>query len=174
MRLLPQGLLIMLLGAALLGAAAAAAPTPLQLTSGSLSLSLDPSSLAYTVGVSGTPWFDSGGCDGGYSFSAEGTTASLAKGDLKALGPPVRGSGSDAAGSFTSLEIPFGRSGGEGAAAEWIATFKAYEGRSAIVFAQRWPKGVARALGGSTFPSLRATPTAPQQLGTLEYMGASW
>eukprot|EP01045_Picozoa_sp_COSAG04_P041399 COSAG04_NODE_12563_length_646_cov_1.515539_1_plen_52_part_10 len=52
----------MLLPVALLGAAAAAARTPLQLTSGSLSLSLDPSTLAYTVGVSGTPWLDSGGC----------------------------------------------------------------------------------------------------------------
>ena len=177
----PIIMLLLLLGVtATTSAASFATPSPLlQISSGSLTLSLDPNSLAYTISVGNVAWFTSG-CDGGYSFSAEGKVASLAQGSLQKLGPVVRGNGSDAAGVFASLECSFGRHADPASAsevgpaqAEWIATFKAYEGRSALVFAQRWPQGVREAQGGSTFPSLRASSTAPRQLGTLEYTGAS-
>ena len=121
-------------------------------------------------------WFDSAGADGGYSFSTDGSVHSLSRKGLTPLGPPVTARGTDSAGAFTSVAVSFATAAAavtDGTAApQWIVTFKAYDKRSAIVFAQKWVKPVAAALGGSTFPSLRAA-AAAGQLGTLEYMGAS-
>jgi hypothetical protein len=138
---------------------------------GAISLTLDPSSLAYSVALSGDPWFDSKGADGGYAFSAEGTV-SLSDKTLKPIGEPKAGNGIDATGAFSSLSISFARAASAGTDAEWVATFKAYENRSALVFGQRWIKGSSVAKGGSTFPSLHQV-NAKSQLGTLEYTGAS-
>jgi|EP01047_Picozoa_sp_COSAG01_P013065 hypothetical protein len=139
---------------------------------GALSLTLDPVTLAYTVLVDGQAWFDSGGADGGYAFSSGGTKASLGARGLVNLGKPSRSSGADKSGSFESISITFARSSaGAGAAPAWVSTFKAYAGRPALVFGQRWVQPVADAVGGSTFPSLRHI--GPHQLGTLEYTGAS-
>ena len=145
---------------------------------GALSLSLSPATLEYRVLVGQSAWFDSAGADGGYSFSTDGSVHSLSRKGLTPLGPPVKARGTDSAGAFTSVAISFATAaaavtdGTVTAAPEWIVTFKAYDKRSAIVFAQKWVKPVAAALGGSTFPSLRAA-AAAGQLGTLEYMGAS-
>lgn len=161
---------------------------------GALSLRLSPSTLAYRVYVGpgtrpsesegrseGEPeaeaaWFDSGAgaADGGYSFSTGGAVHSLDRKGLSPLGPPARGRGTDAAGAFTSVAIHFAAAGTT--EAEWVATFKAYAERPAIVFAQKWLKAVPAALGGSTFPSLHvgaAAAASARQLGTLEYTGAS-
>jgi hypothetical protein len=152
---------------------AAAAPMMLSAGGGALSLTLDQASLAYEVGVRGRPWFNSGGADAGYAFSADGTTFSLAKHSLQPVGVPVRGNGTDASGAFASISVSFARAAAADAAdAEWTATFKAYRNRPALVFAQHWAKPVGSAKGGSTFPSLRQIGSQPQ-LGTLEYTGAS-
>ena len=143
---------------------------------GALALSLSPATLEYRVLVGQSAWFDSAGADGGYSFSTDGSVHSLSRKGLTPLGPPVTARGTDSAGAFTSVAVSFATAAAavtDGTAApQWIVTFKAYDKRSAIVFAQKWVKPVAAALGGSTFPSLRAA-AAAGQLGTLEYMGAS-
>ena len=114
---------------------AAAAPMMLSAGGGALSLTLDQASLAYEVGVRGRPWFNSGGADAGYAFSADGTTFSLAKHSLQPVGVPVRGNGTDASGAFASISVSFARAAAADAAdAEWTATFKAYRKRPALVF----------------------------------------
>lgn len=137
---------------------------------GVLSLTLNSSSLQYTVEVNGKTWFDSNGADGGYMFSSSGS-ASWAKQKLKLVGTPQQGSGTDATGAFTSLALSFAQGSSSGPPA-WIATFKAYKTRPALVFSQKWSKAAAFATGGSTFPSLRQVDTK-QMLGTLEYTGLS-
>ena len=90
---------------------------------------------------------------------------------MKAIGAPAKSSGSDAAGAFESLAVSFSRSGR--APAEWVATFKTYSERTAIAFAQTWPKGEANSKGGSVFPALHAASTEAVDMGTLEYTGSS-
>jgi hypothetical protein len=104
-------------------------------------------------------WFDSGAgaADGGYSFSTGGAVHSLDRKGLSPLGPPARGRGTDGAGAFTSVATHFAAAGTT--EAEWVATFKAYAERPAIVFAQKWLKAVPAALGGSTFPLQWSTVT---------------
>ena len=145
---------------------------PLSLTAGGkLTLTLDPSTLAYKIGIGGAEWFDSGGegGEGGFAYSADGKTVSHASGGMKPVGAPKQGSGSDTSGAFTSITIGFSRSGG--GAAEWVATFKAYTNRTALAFEQHWPVAQPRSTGGSVFPALRKT--SAEDLGTLEYTGSS-
>ena len=137
---------------------AASAAAPLTLVAGeALALSLDPASLRYSVslleaaGADAVPWFDSGGHGGfgGYRFSADGVTFSLADGSLVALGAPTRSTGADRTGAFTALSVDFGRrrhdgnadgSGGSVGALtkEWSVTFKGYANRTALSFVQTW------------------------------------
>ena len=156
---------------AVLLSATAAAPFTLD-AAGGLTLTLDPTTLAYSVSVGGATWFDTKGegAAGGYGYSADGKTATLGNG-MKAIGVPAKSTGSDAAGAFDSLAVSFSRSGS--APAEWIATFKTYTGRSAIAFAQTWPKGEANSKGGSVFPALHKAAPAAVDMGTLEYTGSS-
>jgi hypothetical protein len=170
-------LAVLLFRELLLHRCAAVAPSPpltISAAGGALSLRLDIDSLGYSVSVDGDEWFDSGGADGGYAFSADGATASLAAGTLTALGAPVCANGSDAAGAFSSVSLSFSARGGA-AEPQFEATFKAYEARPALVFAQRWLQPVPVAKGGSTFPSLRQVhnSSSSRQLGTLEYTGSS-
>ena len=155
---------------AVLLSATAAAPFTLD-AAGGLTLTLDPTTLAYSVSVGGATWFDTKGegAAGGYGYSADGKTVTLGNG-MKAIGVPAKSTGSDAAGAFDSLAVSFSRSGS--APAEWIATFKTYTERSAIVFAQTWPKGEANSKGGSVFPALHKAAEAVD-MGTLEYTGSS-
>ena len=139
---------------------------------GALKLTLDTVTLAYTVHVDGQGWFDSASsADGGYAFSSNGTKASLGSRELVPTGPPSRSSGSDQSGSFESVSVSFSRAGSSSTTPAWVATFKAYTDRPALVFGQRWMQPVLDATGGSTFPSLHHV--GPNQLGTLEYTGAS-
>ena len=121
-----------------------AAPLLTLEAAGGLTLTLDPTTLAYSVSVGGAAWFDTkgDGAAGGYGYSADGKAVTLGKG-MKAVGAPAKSTGSDAAGAFDSLAVSFSRSGS--APAEWIATFKTYTERLAIAFAQTWPKGEASA-----------------------------
>ena len=168
---------------------ATSAPQPLLLSSnkGALKLSLDASTLAYTVHVSGAAWFDSSSsATGGYGAALSDGFAMVGDKSLVAVGAPQHTSGlSDATGMYDAITIRFARGNktlenteAEAAAAaavipevEWTATFKAYTDRTALVFAQTWTKGVAKATGGSVFPSLHHV--AKEELGTLEYTGAS-
>jgi hypothetical protein len=162
--------------AALAALAAATTATTPQLTlaaAGGLTLKLDPTTLAYSVSVDGAAWFDTQGegAGGGYGYSADGKAVTLGGKGMKAIGAPAKSAGSDAAGAFASLAVSFSRSGS--APAEWIATFKTYTGRSAIAFAQTWPKGEANSKGGSVFPALHKAAPAAVDMGTLEYTGSS-
>ena len=153
--------------------------SPVSLVTGGdapLSFELDPLTLTYTVTTAdGEVSFTSHGAeDNGFAYSANGKHRGLLSG-LVQLGDPTPASGSDATGTFTSLSINFTHKSSEGVVG-WVATVKAYTNRSALVFAQRWPRGGRNTTGGSTFPSLKQA-VAPKggvpQLGTLEYTGAS-
>ena len=76
---------------AVLGPASAAAAS-FTLSSGTLSLTVDPTTRSYSVSVSGKPWLNSAGkdADGGFMFSADGATFSKAKG-LSPVGAAVKG-----------------------------------------------------------------------------------
>jgi hypothetical protein len=135
--------------------------------------------------VQGKAWFDSSSSEtGGYAATLTGGYATLANNRLVAVGPPVKSTGmSDAAGPYDAITIQFAQGGGvasnvnhhhtnhTGKKVEWTASLKAYHLRPAIVFAQTWNKAVSKAKGGSVFPTLHHVGT--EQLGTLEYTGAS-
>ena len=91
----------------------------------------------------------------------------MATGDLTLVDQPQTSTGSDPAGVFDAIGLSWAQAGTS--TVQFITTFKAYHGRSAIVFQQEWPTGVTNAKGGSTFPSLRQV--TENELGTLEYTG---
>jgi len=138
------------------------------LTSGRLSVSIDDHTRAYTVLVDGKSWFNSAGDDLGYSYSADGETFSVSDGTLNPISSATQGKGTDPAGDYESMTLAWGQKGSS--IVEFETTFKAYPGRNAIVFQQRWPNALS-GLRGSVFPSLKQT--YPGKLGTLEYCGSS-
>ena len=101
------------------------------------------------------------------SVRAAGHTYTVAGGDLKLIGEPASSSGSDSAGTFDALALSWAPTGTS--TPQYVTTFKAYHGRSALVFQQTWPTGQPDATGGSTFPSLHQV--TENALGTLEYTG---
>lgn len=170
---------IMLLAfAAVVLPVAAAESVSISSNGGALLLSVDSTTLKYTIEDSnGLKWFDSSSSStGGYGAALSNGFSTLADNTLVPVAPPSKREGHDAAGSYSSITIPFASKRGAGAAgaaadAEWIATFKAYHDRTAFVFGQTWPKAVSNAKGGSVFPTLHQQ--SKGQLGTLEYTGAS-
>ena len=66
--------------------------------------------LFYVLQVNGANWFTSEkSADGGYAYSADGSTFSHSNGALQALGQPSTGRGSDEAGAFKFITVSWGR-----------------------------------------------------------------
>eukprot|EP00936_MAST-01D_sp_MAST-1D-sp1_P001500 g1500.t1 len=139
------------------------------LESGTLRLAVNTRSGTYNVSVDGDQWFASGDAyfsDGGHTFSALAGNISVVSSNEE--------QGSDAAGAYKRLSLEWARTGSS--TAEWRTAFSAYEGRSALTFAQTFLKAMGGdPASGSRFPSLRATGAAAASgaLGTLEYSGSS-
>jgi len=140
----------------------------INLTSNRLSVSVDTNLRSYTISVDGAVWFSSGAA-GGYSYSAGSEKFTLSDGTLQAIGSVSHTSSKDPAGEYEALSLSWGPKGGTDV--EYITTFKAYKGRSALVFQQSFPKGL-NGTEGTVFPSLEQINTETR-LGVLEYCGSS-
>ena len=144
------------------------------LTSGKLIFTLDSTTFEYKIKIDGVEWFNSaGGSTHGFAFSSGGSTLSLGNGKLVAAGPPSTGSGADGIGTFASATLQWAAATDPNTAL-FSTSIRAYGGNraGALVFQQEWLGSTSSLAGGSAFPSLQTSSTAPP-LGGSEYTGSS-